>query len=78
VAADPRALLVIIAAAALGPPLAYAQEAIGHRADADAIAKELSNPVAALISVPPARVQFAHLLRSSPRIGFACSKEGES
>ena len=37
------------AAAATG---AGAQEAIGHTADADAIARQLSNPVAALISVP--------------------------
>jgi hypothetical protein len=34
------------------PRLAFAQEAIGHTADADALAKQLSNPVAALISVP--------------------------
>jgi hypothetical protein len=43
---------VLGAAAAFGPPLALGQEAIGHTADADAIAKQLSNPVAALISVP--------------------------
>jgi hypothetical protein len=34
------------------PRLALAQEAIGHTADEDALAKQLSNPVAALISVP--------------------------
>jgi hypothetical protein len=34
------------------PRLAFAQEAIGHTADPDALAKQLSNPVAALISVP--------------------------
>ena len=39
-------------AAALAATSAAAQEAIGHTADADAIAKQLSNPVAALISVP--------------------------
>ena len=51
-AADPRALLVILAAAALGPPFAYAQEAPAGDASADELAKQLSNPVAALISVP--------------------------
>jgi hypothetical protein len=51
VAADPRALLLILAAA-LGPPLAYAQEAPAGGASADELAKQLSNPVAALISVP--------------------------
>lgn len=45
-------ILVLGTAAAFGPPLAYGQEAIGHTADADAMAKQLSNPVAALISVP--------------------------
>jgi hypothetical protein len=44
--------LVLVAAAALGPPLASAQDALGHAADADAMAKQLSNPVAALISLP--------------------------
>jgi hypothetical protein len=44
--------LVICVAAAFGPPLASAQEALGHTADADALAKQLSNPVASLISVP--------------------------
>lgn len=43
---------LLLAAAACGPPLASAQEALGHTADADAMAKQLSNPVAALISVP--------------------------
>jgi len=52
VAADPRVLLVILAAAALGPPFAYAQEAPAGDASADELAKQLSNPVAALISVP--------------------------
>lgn len=45
-------ILVLGTAAAFGPPLAFSQEAIGHTADADAMAKQLSNPVAALISVP--------------------------
>ncbi len=48
-----RAAAVFLgAAAAFGPPLAFAQEALRHAADADAMAKQLSNPVAALISVP--------------------------
>jgi Putative MetA-pathway of phenol degradation len=44
--------LVLGTAAAFGPPLAFAQEALGRAADADAMAKQLSNPVAALISLP--------------------------
>jgi hypothetical protein len=52
VAADPRALIVILSAAALGPPFAYAQDAPAGGASADELAKQLSNPVAALISVP--------------------------
>lgn len=48
----PTGLLLAIMAAAFGPPLASAQEALGHAADADALAKQLANPVAALISVP--------------------------
>jgi hypothetical protein len=44
--------LAFCAAAAISPRPALAQEAIGHTADADAIAKQLSNPVAELISVP--------------------------
>lgn len=50
--AERRLFAGLIAAAAFGPPLASGQEAIGHTADADALAKQLSNPVAALISVP--------------------------
>ncbi len=46
----PAALLC--AAAAVTPRLALAQEAPAGGADADALAKALSNPVAALISVP--------------------------
>jgi hypothetical protein len=52
VAADPRALIVFLSAAALGPPFAYAQDAPAGGASADELAKQLSNPVAALISVP--------------------------
>lgn len=49
----PRTVAALVAcAAAFGPPLAAAQEALGHTADADALAKQLSNPVASLISVP--------------------------
>ena len=51
-AADTRAILLILAAAALGPPLSIAQEAPASGASADELAKQLSNPVAALISVP--------------------------
>ena len=49
--AAPLAILTAIAAltVAFG---AAGQEAIGHTADADALARQLSNPVAALISVP--------------------------
>lgn len=39
-------------AAAFGPPLTLAQKQAGSAADPDALAKQLSNPVAALISVP--------------------------
>lgn len=49
--AEGQALAALVAAAALGPPLASAQEAPAG-ADADALARQLSNPVAALISVP--------------------------
>ena len=44
--------LVLIAAATLGSPLAYGQEAPAGGANADELAKQLSNPVAALISAP--------------------------
>ncbi|MGH8203126.1 MAG: transporter, partial [Steroidobacteraceae bacterium] len=44
--------IALVSAAAFGPPLSLAQEAIGHTADADALAKQLSNPVASLVSVP--------------------------
>jgi hypothetical protein len=44
--------LAFCTAAAIWPRPALAQEALGHTADADAIAKQLSNPVAELISVP--------------------------
>ena len=43
--------VLLLAAAAFGPPLAHAQESPAA-ADADAMAKQLSNPIAALISVP--------------------------
>jgi Putative MetA-pathway of phenol degradation len=52
VAVDPRALTVLLVAAALGPPLAFGQEAPADSADPDHLARQLSNPVAALISVP--------------------------
>ncbi len=42
----------LLVAAACVPVLACAQEALGHTADPDALAKQLSNPVASLISVP--------------------------
>jgi hypothetical protein len=47
-----RAGLLVLAVAALGPGPAAGQETIGHAADADAMAKQLSNPVAELVSVP--------------------------
>jgi hypothetical protein len=50
--ADRRLLAGLILAAAFGPPLAYAQAAPAGGASADELAKQLSNPVAALISVP--------------------------
>jgi len=51
-----RAALILTGlAATFGPPLAAAQEAAAQSADADALAKQLANPVASLISVP---VQF--------------------
>jgi hypothetical protein len=43
-------------AAAFGPPQSFAQQQ-AVSADADALAKQLSNPVASLISVP---FQFNH------------------
>jgi hypothetical protein len=46
------ALVLASIAAAFGPPLTLAQEQAAGEADADALAKQLSNPVAALISVP--------------------------
>ena len=46
------ALCVCGVAAAFGPPLAFSQSAPAGAADADALAKQLSNPVASLISVP--------------------------
>ncbi len=51
-AADPRSLIFVLAAVALGPPFAFAQESPAGGASADELAKQLSNPVAALISVP--------------------------
>lgn len=47
-----RGIAAIALAAAVGPGVAGAQEALGHTADADALAKQLANPVASLISVP--------------------------
>ncbi len=46
------AALVFCVAAAFGPPLSLAQQQAAGGADADALARQLSNPVAALISVP--------------------------
>lgn len=50
----PRAIaaLLIGIAAAFGPPQTLAQQQAAGGADADALAKQLANPVAALISVP--------------------------
>ena len=50
--AESSAIAAFLATAALGPPLSSAQEAPAGGADPDALAKALSNPVAALISVP--------------------------
>jgi len=47
-----RVSTFVLAAAAFGPPLAFAQQAPAGNADADELARQLSNPVAALISVP--------------------------
>jgi hypothetical protein len=44
-------LVILTAAAAFGPPLASGQEIDPAHSDADQLAKQLSNPVAALISV---------------------------
>ena len=45
--------IALVSAAAFGPPLSFAQEAPpAGAADADALAKQLSNPIASLISVP--------------------------
>jgi hypothetical protein len=46
------ASLALIAAATFGSPLVFAQDAPPGGASADELAKQLSNPVAALISVP--------------------------
>jgi len=46
------AALLIGIAAAFGPPQSLAQQQAAGGADADALARQLSNPVAALISVP--------------------------
>ena len=48
----PAAVLLLGVAASFGPPLAFAPQQPGGGADADALARQLSNPVAALISVP--------------------------
>jgi len=48
----PVALILVGIAAALGPPLSLAQQQPAGGADADALAKQLANPVASLISVP--------------------------
>lgn len=48
-----RAALILTGiAAACGPPPAVGQQAPAQAADADALAKQLANPVASLISVP--------------------------
>lgn len=48
-----RLFRLFLVAAAFGPPLSFAQEApSAGAADADALAKQLSNPVASLVSVP--------------------------
>lgn len=63
-----RGLLALLAtAAAFGPPLAVGQDA-PTGADADALAKQLSNPVASLISVP---LQLNH------DAGYGAGGEGE-
>jgi len=46
------AISLLSAAAAFGSPLAFAQAAPAGGTDADALAKQLANPVASLISVP--------------------------
>jgi hypothetical protein len=48
----PAAVLLLGVAAAFGPPLAFGQQQPGGGADADALAKQLANPVASLVSVP--------------------------
>lgn len=48
----PAALILTGIAAAFGPPLAVAQQSPAPAADADALAKQLANPVASLVSVP--------------------------
>jgi len=48
----PAAVLLLGVAAAFGPPQSLAQQQAAAGADADALARQLSNPVAALISVP--------------------------
>jgi hypothetical protein len=48
----PASVILICVAATFGPPLASAQEQAAGEADADALARQLSNPLASLISVP--------------------------